>query len=584
MPKPLLNILLIEDDPDDAVLIRSTLREVLGVRYALEWSREYDEGISRLRNGEFDAALVDYRLGERDGLQFIHDAISHGVSIPLILLTGQDTRSLDLDAIGAGASDFLSKLNLSPDILERSIRYAVQRRKSEQDRLGFLREQAGRERAEAAAEAVREYALRLEAEIAERKRVESALRQSEANFRSLADAMPQIVWASAADGTPQYLNRRWYEYTGLGEDQSFDAEIRRKVAHPDDLEPTARLWERSLQTGEPLQMEIRLRHHAGKYRWHLVRAVPIRDENGRIIRWFGTSTDIDDHKRAEHAVAEHARRLAASNAELESFAYVASHDLKEPLRGISAYADMLLEDLGPVAGPPERDKLETLVRLCTRMYELLDSLLELSRVGRADVALASTNLNEVVKDCLGQLVPRLEKDQVHVEVGELPTLVCDRVRVTQVFSNLIVNAIKYNTKDHKKIEIGVLPGEPVVGEAHPRAENPPVLFVRDNGIGISTRHHDAVFRVFRRLHARDAFGGGTGVGLSIVKKIIQHHGGRIWLESTPGEGTTFYFTLAAAEPGHGFASLLADRRQDVLPSARAAGLIGPRRTSTVGGE
>jgi PAS domain S-box-containing protein len=568
MAEYVVNLLLVEDDEDDAVLVTSTLRDVPGVTYKVEWVRDIEGGAERLRAGGFDAALIDYRIGPRTGLELIQDAVRAGVRTPLILLTGQTEGLLDLDALGAGASDFLDKRLITADLLERSIRYSVQRKKSEQDRVRLIQEQAARERAEATAAAVRDYARDLEVEISERKRAETELRASEERFRQLANAMPQIVWAADGRGRLAYVNHRWSEYTGLAPDDPEFAGIHTSAIHPEEAELALHRWEQATRDGTVYQVEIRLRRKDGAYRWHLVRAVPVVDSHGAIERWYGTSTDIDDQKRAEQAVAEHAQRLAASNAELESFAYVASHDLKEPLRGISAYAEMLLEDLGAKAGEEDREKLQTLVKLSKRMYDLLDSLLELSRVGRMEVALGECDLNELVGGVLEGLHARLEQDKASVQVAKLPTINCDGVRTGQVFSNLIVNALKYNNKESKSVEIG----SEIQDGVH-------VLYVRDNGIGIADRHHDAVFRVFRRLHPRDAYGGGTGMGLAIVKKIVQQHGGRIWLKSVPGEGTTFYFTLGPAASAAEFAlAATPDRR---IPAGREAGLIEPRRTSTV---
>ncbi len=568
MAEETLDILLVEDDEDDQVLVRAALDEVPGTRYRLEWVKEYDAGLARLRERHFDAALIDYRLGSRDGLELIRAAIAGGVTTPLILLTGQARGVLDLDALGAGASDFLDKQRATPDLLERSIRYSVQRKKSEQDRLRLLQEQGARERAEETSRAVREHVLSLESEIAERRRVEAELRASEERFRQLANAMPQIVWAADENGRPRYVNHRWFEFTGLSTEDMRASSVYAAAVHPDDLGLTRERWRGSVERGSVYQVEIRLRRKDGRYRWHLVRAVPVSDPHGRIDRWYGTCTDIDDHKRAEQAVAEHARRLAASNAELESFAYVASHDLKEPLRGISAYAEMLLEDLGPAAREEDRERLRTLVRLCRRMYDLLDSLLELSRVGRGEMAMEETDLNVLVAEVMESLRARLEQEHGEVTVGRLPTVLCDRVRAGQVFINLVANALKYNDKPVKRVEIAS-----EVQDGHH------VISVSDNGIGIADRHHDAVFRVFRRLHPRDAYGGGTGMGLAIVHKIIQQHGGRIWLRSRPGEGTTFYFTLGPAAGGAD-PSLTAGQPERNA-SGRGASLIEPRRTSTV---
>jgi two-component system, chemotaxis family, sensor kinase Cph1 len=252
-------------------------------------------------------------------------------------------------------------------------------------------------------------------------------------------------------------------------------------------------------------------------------------------------------RRAEMLAGLNAE-LTRSNAELDSFAYVASHDLKEPLRGIHNYSTLLLEDAGERLEPSEKAKLETLVRLTQRMETLIDSLLLFSRVGRVDFRLRDCDLDKVVADVLDLLKPRLEQDKVTVRVPRLlPNAVADQARIGEVFNNLIANAIKYNDKTERWVEIGFL--EPLERQD---LQTPPdlnlnanVFYVRDNGIGIAARHLEKIFRIFKRLHARDAFGGGTGAGLTIVRKIVERHGGQIWVESTAGAGSSFYFTLEA---------------------------------------
>jgi len=241
--------------------------------------------------------------------------------------------------------------------------------------------------------------------------------------------------------------------------------------------------------------------------------------------------------------------LERSNKDLDDFAYIASHDLKEPLRGISNYATFLIEDYAEKLDDDGHEKLNTLRRLCERMDALITSLLHYSRVGRADLAVDETDLNPLVAEVVDSLRLTLEEKNVEVRIPQpLPTVTCDAVRVREVFHNLIANAVKYNNKTEKWIEIG--------HEQTDRANTPPtsdavpcnhdgliVFYVKDNGIGIREKHLDAIFRIFKRLHGRDKFGGGTGAGLTFVKQIVERHGGRIWVESQQGEGSTFYFTL-----------------------------------------
>jgi signal transduction histidine kinase len=234
---------------------------------------------------------------------------------------------------------------------------------------------------------------------------------------------------------------------------------------------------------------------------------------------------------------ERNRQLVRSNQELDDFAHVASHDLKEPLRGIANYSLFLLEDYGDKLNEEGRHKLETLGQLSRRMSALIDSLHQFSRLGRVELAVAPTDLGAVLDGVLEGLRSTLEEKRVEVRAPRpLPTVSCDRVRVGEIFHNLILNAVKYNDKPHRWVEVGVT--------APARPGGPDVFYVRDNGIGIRERHLEAIFRVFNRLHASDQYGGGTGVGLSIAKRVVERHGGRIWAESVYGQGTTFYFTLA----------------------------------------
>jgi two-component system, chemotaxis family, sensor kinase Cph1 len=240
--------------------------------------------------------------------------------------------------------------------------------------------------------------------------------------------------------------------------------------------------------------------------------------------------------------------LARSNEELDAFAYVASHDLKEPLRGIHKYAHQLLESAP--ASEDEKRKLDGLMRLTLRMDSLLDSLLHFSRVGREELTVELVDLNEVLSDAIEMVGSRTGDGHTDIVVPMLlPSIVADRVRVREVMVNLLSNALKYSDKAIKRVEIGFIKPEALaLRTAFPEASNEQTVFyVRDNGIGIAPRHFDQVFKMFKRLHGREEYGGGTGAGLTIVRKLVERHRGQVWVESVAGEGSTFFFTLGAAD-------------------------------------
>ena len=227
--------------------------------------------------------------------------------------------------------------------------------------------------------------------------------------------------------------------------------------------------------------------------------------------------------------------LARSNDELDSFAYVASHDLKEPLRGIHNYSIFLLEDYADKLDDDGVNKLQTLVRLSQRMEALIESLLQISRVGRLDLTVEETNLDEDLAEVLDLLHPRIEQSGTTVTVATpLSVLRCDRVRVREVLSNLLTNAMRYNDQPAKHIVVGLAPPD-VRG---PRGTGDPaayhVFYVRDNGIGIAPKHHENIFKIFKRLHSQEKYGGGTGVGLAIAKIMVEKHSGELWVDSEQG--------------------------------------------------
>lgn len=259
---------------------------------------------------------------------------------------------------------------------------------------------------------------------------------------------------------------------------------------------------------------------------------------GHAVGVSKIARDISARKASEAQLERSMRAVERSNQELDDFAYIASHDLKEPLRGIANNAMFLKEDYEAKIDAAGVKRLHRMVFLCHRMERLVDDLLYFSRLGRQELAIQPANLNAMIDDIRTMTEAAHHDENVTITVAApLPTVVCDVPRVTEVFRNLISNGIKHNRSEQKRIEIGFAP--------RPADRGPPeqVFYVRDNGVGIAPEFHNDIFRIFKRLNEEDEAVKGTGVGLTFVKKIVERHHGRIWVDSCLGEGSTFYFTL-----------------------------------------
>lgn len=263
------------------------------------------------------------------------------------------------------------------------------------------------------------------------------------------------------------------------------------------------------------------------------RTEELRDANIRL------SVELDERRRAEYLLTQYAEDLKRSNTELEQFAYVASHDLQEPLRMVASFTQLLARRY---RGKLDRDADEFInfaVDGATRMQSLINDLLAYSRVGSRGKPFQPVDCTEVLSQALANLGTTLEENHAVVTHDPLPTVTGDKGQLVQLFQNLIANAIKFQGSDLPRIHLRA-----------DQTESGWTFAIRDNGIGIPAEHHDRIFSLFQRLHRRADYPG-TGIGLAISKKIVERHGGRIWVESTLGQGSTFYFTIPNEEgTGH----------------------------------
>jgi PAS domain S-box-containing protein len=372
-------------------------------------------------------------------------------------------------------------------------------------------------------------------DITERKLAEQALRESEKRFRSLANSMPQLVWTALPDGRVDYYNQRHLEYQDIKPVKEGDWEWA-PVLHPDDTQATVDAWLHAVETGEIYQIEHRIRIADGSYRWHLSRGVPMLDDKGRIIRWFGTATDIHDLKLAEEKLKVYASRLEKSNRELEQFAFMASHDLQEPLRKIEMFGDLLLERAVSLQDH-ERNYVNRMRSAASRMRDMIEGLLQISRVATQGKSFGWVNLSKVLGEVLSDLDSQIQRSGARVEVGPLPNVTGDSLQLRQLMQNLVGNALKYHP-----------PGKPPeVRISGQKFDDKVQLRVEDNGIGFDQEDADRIFEPFQRLVGRSQYEG-SGIGLAICRRIVERHGGEIAAMSERGIGTTFIITLPVRSP------------------------------------
>lgn len=374
-------------------------------------------------------------------------------------------------------------------------------------------------------------------DISERKIIEDALRESESRFRELADAMPQIVFTTRPDGVTDYFNRKWYEMTGLPAGSTDDAVWSSRL-HPEDHDRTLKQWYGSVRTGEPYQIEYRFNfpEHGG-YRWHLGRALPVRNAAGEIVRWYGTCTDIHDLRNAQEALRQADRRK-------DEFLATLAHELRNPLAPIRSAIQFLQLQLPADGRIAQAGAI--IDRQTQGMVRLVDDLLDLSRITRGRITLQRSRLE--LKEVLTSAIDTsrtLIEENAHELVVSTPaeeiSVDGDPTRLAQIFSNLLNNAAKY-TQNSGRIEVTVT-----------RRAHEAVISVRDNGIGIPVDMLGAVFEMFTQVPSSvDRSNGGLGIGLTLAKQLTEMHGGRIEARSGGiGRGSEFVVTLPIVDSAQG---------------------------------
>jgi PAS domain S-box-containing protein len=402
----------------------------------------------------------------------------------------------------------------------------------------------------------------------QRSRITRELRDSEAKFRTITNAMPQMVWTATPEGAVDYHNEHMYEFAGVPAGTLMGAAWA-ELVHPDDREQAARAWSEAVASGTLYESTYRVRHRSGAYRWTLARALPVRGEHGQVVKWLGTNTDIHEHKSTEQA-------LQAANRRKDEFLAMLSHELRNPLAPISAAADILLS-VG-AQEPRVRRVSEIIRRQVSHLTGLVDDLLDASRVTQGFIALnrAELDMGEVVADAAEQVRPLIEQRRHTLALqldGGAVRVNGDHKRLVQVLVNLLGNAAKY-TPDGGRIELAM--------HATPETVT---LSVRDNGIGMSPELVRDAFDLFHQgERTADRAQGGLGIGLALVRSLVGQHHGEVTADSAgPGQGSTFVVrlprarTVAGGEAGEAPASPRSQLRilvvDDNVDAAQMVGML-----------
>ncbi len=505
-----VNILLVDDRPGNLLSLSGILERP---DYTLMTATSGDEALARVLQDDFALILLDVAMPGMDGFEVasIIKQRERFRTIPIIFVTAS-VHHIEwiFKAYSVGAVDFLPK-PLDPHAVRAKVAVFVELYRQKQQ--------------------LKDHAARLqEFERREREREVARVRdESERRYRHLEEAIPHIVWTADAEGRIRSFNDRWFEITAIREEDALDSAWRAAV-HPADVVNLAVEWDRAIGAGREFQIELRLRAADGSYRWYVNRALPETDANGRVLRWIGTLTDIDEQKHA-HEELQAAIRLR------EDFISVASHELRTPLSALTLqlqHLDRLLKKTqGEVVTETLAKRIGSAVRNADRLALLVGSLLDVSQIARGKLELHFEELDLAA-------LTREVAERFHYEAAQSGSSIAisasrpvsgrwDRLRIEQVIGNLLSNALKYG------------PGKPIA-IAVDENDGVATLSVEDEGIGIEPDKLQRIFECFERGVSVQNYGG-LGLGLYIVRQIVRALGGAVAVESEVGVGSRFVVSI-----------------------------------------
>lgn len=370
-------------------------------------------------------------------------------------------------------------------------------------------------------------------DITDRKYMEETLQRREHEIRVMANNVPALFSYIDRDCTFRFVNKRYEEWFQISRGEIIGRHVRHIIGEP-AYEAVKDKIEAAL-SGRKVACEVAVPYEKGGARWMSIKYVPDVDNEENVKGFYSLAMDISERKHAEEELRHLTDELKRSNADLKQFAYAASHDLQEPLRNIEGFVKLLEKRYKGKFDEKADEFFGYITGSVSRMQTLIKDLLEYSRVGTKGKTFRPVNCADAIEQALSNLHTAIEETKTEVTLDPLPTLMADVSQLVRLFQNLIGNALKFCGREPPKVRISA-----------EQKGNDWVFSVRDNGIGIDPKHFERIFAIFQRLHTREEYEG-TGIGLSLCKKIVERHGGRIWVESEPGKGATFYFTIPAIE-------------------------------------